>query len=199
MPLDQQDRSRWDRALIGQASSTSPRRGDGRGRRRAATISRRRSPLATARRATFDKTDWVSICHLYDRLLEMAPSPMVALNRAVAVSYRDGPKPRSRWSRRSEPGGSPHSHVVAAVLANLYARAGSAERVPPLPRRGARVGPDRHERELIARQIERARRLLRGWLQDGPHDHRPFGLFCRNGEPCASSAASASESARITE
>ena len=45
-----------------------------------------------AEAATFDDTDWAAAVLLYDRLLERWPSPVVALNRAVAISFRDGPE-----------------------------------------------------------------------------------------------------------
>ena len=93
MPLDQQDRSRWD----ADADSTRlpvprPLVADGAVR----YASRFHLEAAIAARhcsaPSFAETDWVSICHLYDRLIEIAASPMVVLNRAVAVSYRDGPE-----------------------------------------------------------------------------------------------------------
>jgi predicted RNA polymerase sigma factor len=40
---------------------------------------------------TLDETDWPKIVSLYDRLFDLAPSPMVALNRAIAIGERDGP------------------------------------------------------------------------------------------------------------
>jgi RNA polymerase sigma-70 factor (ECF subfamily) len=40
---------------------------------------------------TFDETDWVQIVHLYDLLLQIAPSPVVEINRAVAIAMRDDP------------------------------------------------------------------------------------------------------------
>jgi len=109
--------------------------------------------------ASFAETDWVSICHLYDRLIEIAPSPMVVLNRAVAVSYRDGPEaaiPLVEAVYRAN--GLPHSHVVAAVLANLHARAGSIERVRPFLDEALRRARTPHERELIVRQIDQVAR-----------------------------------------
>jgi RNA polymerase sigma-70 factor, ECF subfamily len=97
----------------------------------------------------------VSICHLYDRLLEVAASPMVVLNRAVAMSYRDGPEaaiPIVDAVHQADD--LPHSHVVAAVLAHLHARAGSIERVQPFLDEALRRARTPHERELIVRQID---------------------------------------------
>ena len=59
--------------------------------RRVRTRCRRRSPRCTPRRAPRD-TDWSEIVGLYDVLARMTPSPVVELNRAVAVAMRDGPE-----------------------------------------------------------------------------------------------------------
>lgn len=132
VPLDGQDRSRWDRALIRQGyqclvrSSQLDESAASRFHLEAAIAARHCSA------SSFAETDWVSICHLYDRLLEQTSSPMVVLNRAVAVSYRDGPDaaiPLVEAVYRS--GELPQRQVVAAVLANLYERAGLPQKIEP--------------------------------------------------------------------
>jgi RNA polymerase sigma-70 factor (ECF subfamily) len=132
VPLDGQDRSRWDRALIRQGyqclvrSSQLDESAASRFHLEAAIAARHCSA------SSFAETDWVSICHLYDRLLEQTSSPMVVLNRAVAVSYRDGPDaaiPLVEAVYRS--GELPQRQVVAAVLANLYERAGLPRKIEP--------------------------------------------------------------------
>jgi RNA polymerase sigma-70 factor (ECF subfamily) len=109
--------------------------------------------------ATFDETDWGSICRLYDRLIEVDGSPMARLNRAVAISFRDGPQaaiPVVEGIRAA--GELPHTHAVAAVLAHLYARAGSPEPARQFLDEALTQARTAHERELIARQVDRARR-----------------------------------------
>jgi RNA polymerase sigma factor (sigma-70 family) len=154
VPLNQQDRALWDRSLIRHGYHCLVRSSQ----MEASTASRFHLEAAIAARhcsaPSFADTDWVSICHLYDRLLEVAASPMVVLNRAVAVSYRDGPEaaiPLVEAVHRADD--LPHSHVVAAVLANLHARAGSRERMQPFLDEALRRARTPHERELIARQI----------------------------------------------
>jgi RNA polymerase sigma-70 factor (ECF subfamily) len=157
IPLDRQDRSRWDRALIDQGFACLARSAT----MEAVAATRFHLEAAIAARhceaATFEETNWASICSLYDRLVEIDPSPMVELNRAVAVSYRDGPGTAipiveaMREARRL-----PHNHVVAAVLGHLYARAGSVEPARRFLDEALRLAPTPHERELIARQIDRA-------------------------------------------
>lgn len=89
--LPDQDRSRWDRLLIqrglaalARAEALSPVRG-------AYTL---QAGLAAvhARAASAADTDWPAMVTTYDALLALNPSPVVALNRAVAVAMRDGPE-----------------------------------------------------------------------------------------------------------
>jgi len=87
--LPDQDRSRWDRSLIseGQALVTTCLRRDRPGPYQLqAAVSAVHSDASTA-----PDTDWGQILHLYDRLLAFSPTPVVALNRAVALAEVDGP------------------------------------------------------------------------------------------------------------
>ena len=87
--LDEQDRSRWDRALIAEGTALVER----------ALSSRRFGPytlqaaIAAVHAESSDarSTDWRQIVGLYDVLLRADPSPVIALNRAAAVAMRDGP------------------------------------------------------------------------------------------------------------
>ena len=153
VPLDQQDRSLWDRTLIRHGYRCLVRASE-----MDESASRFHLEAAIAARhcsaQSFAETDWASICHLYDRLLELGASPMVVLNRAVALSYRDGPEAAIPLVEAVHQAGDlPHSHVVAAVLANLHARAGSTDRVQPFLDEALKRARTAHERELIARQI----------------------------------------------
>jgi RNA polymerase sigma-70 factor (ECF subfamily) len=88
--LEDQDRAQWDRERIAQAQGLIDR----------AMASRRIGPyvlqaaiaLAHASAPGFADTDWRQIVGLYDILLRVDPSPVVALNRAAAISMRDGPE-----------------------------------------------------------------------------------------------------------
>ena len=87
--LEQQDRSRWSRALIAEGTALVER----------SLASRRIGPYTLqaaisavhAEAPTAAATDWAQIVGLYDVLLRADPSPVVELNRAVAVAMRDGP------------------------------------------------------------------------------------------------------------
>ena len=87
--LDDQDRARWSRTLIGEGTGLVER----------ALASRRIGPYTLqaaisavhAEAPTAAATDWAQIVGLYDVLVRADPSPVIELNRAVAVAMRDGP------------------------------------------------------------------------------------------------------------
>ncbi|MBI1422332.1 MAG: RNA polymerase subunit sigma-24 [Gammaproteobacteria bacterium] len=87
--LDEQDRTCWDRELIAEGVTLVER----------ALLTRRFGPYTLqaaiaavhAEAPSADDTDWAQIVGLYDVLQRIAPSPVVALNRAVAIAMRDGP------------------------------------------------------------------------------------------------------------
>jgi RNA polymerase sigma factor (sigma-70 family) len=87
--LDEQDRASWDRGQIHEGIALVR---EALGRRPPG-----RFPLMAAIAAvhseapTWDETDWEELVSLYDRLVQLWPSPVVALNRAVAVGFADGP------------------------------------------------------------------------------------------------------------
>lgn len=85
-----QDRARWDQLLIRRGLAALAR---------AESLTRARGPLTLqaaiaachARARTADATDWVQIAALYEALVQLVPSPVVALNRAVALAMAFGP------------------------------------------------------------------------------------------------------------
>lgn len=89
VPLSEQDRSRWDRALVDEGQALVRR------------LLRRGTPgpyqvqaaiqAVHADAAVAAETDWWSVCDLYDLLLALHPTPVVALNRAMAVAEVSGP------------------------------------------------------------------------------------------------------------
>ena len=87
--LEEQDRSRWDRAKIAEGIALLERAwriGENGPYQIQAAIS-----AVHAKAARADETDWPQIAALYNSLLRLAPTPVVALNRAVAVAMADGP------------------------------------------------------------------------------------------------------------
>lgn len=92
--LADQDRSRWDQALVDGGLGHLGLAGQRLGPTRQPGRYLLQAGIAAvhAEAPDFASTDWPAAVLLYDRLLERWPSPVVALNRAVALSFRDGPE-----------------------------------------------------------------------------------------------------------
>ncbi|MGY6022831.1 RNA polymerase sigma factor [Streptomyces spinosirectus] len=119
VPLPEQDRTRWDRDLIAEGQALVRR------------CLRRNQPgpyqIQAAIQAvhsdspTAAATDWGQIRQLYDQLMALAPSPVVALNRAVAVAETEGPRTALDLVDALDLDGY---HVFHAVRADLLRRLG---------------------------------------------------------------------------
>lgn len=117
--LADQDRSRWDRRLIaeGQRLVRACLRRDTPGPYQIqAAIAAVHSDAATA-----DDTDWGQILQLYDQLLALGPTPVVALNRAVALAEVRGPRVALEVLDGLDPD---HYHLLHATRAELLRRLG---------------------------------------------------------------------------
>ncbi|MFF4575123.1 RNA polymerase sigma factor [Streptomyces sp. NPDC001410] len=117
VPLPEQDRARWDRALIAEGQDLVRRclRRDRPGPyqiQAAINAVHSDAPIAAA-------TDWGQILSLYDQLTAVAPSPVVALNRAVAVAQVEGPAEALALVDSLDLTGY---HVLHAVRADLLRR-----------------------------------------------------------------------------
>jgi RNA polymerase sigma-70 factor, ECF subfamily len=152
--LGDQDRSRWDRVLIARGLAALAR---------AEALGGALGPYALqaaiaachVRARTAQDTDWGRIVALYDALAELARSPVVELNRAVAVSMAYGPAAGLELVDQLDPALDGY-HLLPSVRADMLARLGrNQEALAELERAGAmaRNGP---ERELLR---ERAARL----------------------------------------
>src|ERR1700739_643609 len=123
VPLEDQDRRRWDRGRIS------------RGLDRLRQAQRSTGPylpqaVIAALHATapsWDRTDWVAICAAYDRLLQLTDSPVVRANRALAVGFRDSPDAGlAALDKVAHDPRLGRSNLVATVRADLLRRAGRA-------------------------------------------------------------------------
>jgi RNA polymerase sigma-70 factor (ECF subfamily) len=122
VPLAEQDRSRWDAELIaeGQALVRRCLRRDRPGPYQLqAAIAAVHSDAPTA-----ERTDWRQIVALYDQLMTVAPGPVVALNRAVAVAEVDGPAAALALLDGVE---SYRGHLLPAIRADLLRRLGRGD------------------------------------------------------------------------
>ena len=121
--LEDQDRGLWDRTLIAEGVALVEK----------ALASRRFGPYSLqaaisavhAEAGTPEATDWPQIVALYDVLAGLDPSPVIALNRAVAIAMRDGPAlALPLVNEILEKGGMQDYHLAHAARADLCRRLG---------------------------------------------------------------------------
>ncbi|MFI7219660.1 RNA polymerase sigma factor [Micromonospora maritima] len=124
VPLPEQDRDRWDRALVAEGQDLV-RRCLRRGRPGPYQIQAAVNAVH-ADAATAADTDWTQILALYDQLAACAPGPVVALNRAVALAEVRGPAAALAEVDRLDLAGYHVWHVVRADLLRRSGRPGQA-------------------------------------------------------------------------
>ena len=155
VPLAEQDRSRWDRALIQegvtilQAALARDRLGEYQAQAAIAALH------ADAPRV--EETDWVQIVEWYDELLGITDTPIIRLNRAVAVGEADG-APAGLAALAEVDDDVPRRDAVAA---HLHERNGDLELAATLYARAARNATDVHERDHQIRQAARVNEAIR--------------------------------------
>lgn len=153
LTLQRQDRARWDRAAIAEGRVALARvRDDG------PYAWQARIAACHAVAASVDDTDWPTIARAYDALADVRPSPVIALNRAVAHGYAYGPAAGLALldEARAE-GGLDGYPLAAAVEADLVARQGDRRRAAALFREAAAmVGSTAERRALLGRSAELA-------------------------------------------
>ncbi|HEY0317344.1 MAG TPA: RNA polymerase sigma factor [Solirubrobacterales bacterium] len=151
-----QDRSRWDPLLIV------------RGLRALERAEALRGPLGPyglqaaiaachARALTAEETDWVRIAALYDALSQIAPSPVVELNRAVALGMAFGPEVGLELLEAiaAEPALAGY-HLLPSVRGDLLAKLGRGEEAATEFARAASLTENARERELLLRRAAEA-------------------------------------------
>jgi RNA polymerase sigma-70 factor, ECF subfamily len=149
-----QDRARWDPLLVRRGLAALQRaEGLGRGAFGPYTV---QAAIAAchARARSAEETDWARIAALYGVLAQLLPSPVVELNRAVAVSMVEGPEAGLRLVEEISVSGSLDGyHLLPSVRANLLARLGREEEARAEWERAAAMTENARERELL---LERA-------------------------------------------
>jgi RNA polymerase sigma factor (sigma-70 family) len=159
VPLDEQDRARWDRAAIDEGLALISR----------ALATAQIGPYQLqaaiaavhAEARTAAETDWRQILVLYDLLGRLVPGPMVTLNRIVALAMVDGPGAGLEALDRvaADPALAGH-HRVAAVRGHLLEQSGSTAEAAESYRLAARLTlslPERRYLEGRAARLVRAR------------------------------------------
>ena len=164
VPLAEQDRSSWNTALIAegvvilQTALGRDRLGEFQAQAAIAALH------ADAPRA--EETDWVQIVGWYDELLRLTGSPVVALNRAVAVGEADGAAAGLAALSTVDPSLPRHT----AASAYLHEKAGDLPTAALLYADAARCAPNLAERHHLTRQAARISQSLRGVGQPSPRD-----------------------------
>ncbi|MFE6869383.1 RNA polymerase sigma factor [Kitasatospora sp. NPDC057692] len=142
--LADQNRARWDRLLIRRGLAALQRAGTGPYAVQAAIAA------CHARAARYEDTDWATIAALYGRLMALTPSPVVELNRAVALSMTEGPAVALEVvdALGAEPALRGY-HLLPSVRGDLLARLGRGAEARAEFDRAAGLTRNVRERELL--------------------------------------------------
>ncbi|MGW0979322.1 RNA polymerase sigma factor [Streptomyces xiamenensis] len=149
--LADQNRTRWNRPLMRRGADALARAGGGGPYALQAAIA-----ACHARAARYEDTDWAMIATLYGRLLTLTGSPVVALNRAVAVSMAEGPAAGLALvdALREEPALKDY-HLLPSVRGDLLARLGRDAEASEEFRRAASLTHNERERALLLERSDR--------------------------------------------
>jgi len=150
--LTEQDRARWDRALVAEGFRRLERA-------TGADLLTRwhlEAGIASGHAAapSWEETDWARILDLYDLLAEVAPSPVVALNRAVALAMARGASAGLEALDAIDPAALPGYHLLPAARGHLLALAGRREEAAVETRRALMACRTRPVRAYLERRIE---------------------------------------------
>ena len=150
--LEHQDRTRWDRAEIDEGVAlleAALRRGRPGVYQVQAAIAACHATAATAA-----DTDWTEIALLYGRLEQLVPSPVVALNRAVAVGMADGPLAGlALVDELAEAGVLAGYHLLPATRADLLRRADRPAEAAAAYREALELAGNDAERRYLSRRL----------------------------------------------
>jgi len=153
--LEEQDRERWDRERIAEGLDLAERALRGGGAGFYALQAAIAALHARARRP--GETDWEQIAALYTLLLQRHPSPVIALNRAVAVAMARGPAAGLRLVEElGESGALAEHHLYWSARADLLRRLGRQDEAAAAYAEALRrvaVGPERRFLERRIREL----------------------------------------------
>jgi len=161
VPLEAQDRTRWDRAQIDRGLA---RLDDALARRRAGPYQIQAAIAAVHAHATRpEDTDWAEIAGLYRALLEHQPSPIVRLNHAVAIAMAEGPeRGLAMIDALAAEGALSEYHLLPAARADLLRRAARFDDAAAAYREAITLAKNDAERRYLERRLAATQ-------QSGPH------------------------------
>ena len=144
-----QDRARWDQLLIRRGLAALKRASAQPGN--AGPYSLQAAIAACHTRATSaEETDWSKIALLYDQLRQITPSPVIELNRAVAIAMADGPA--AGLAIVNELANEPslkHYHLLPSVRGDLLEKLGRHAEARPEFERAAKLTQNEREQKLL--------------------------------------------------
>ena len=152
IPLEEQDRTQWNRAQIKEGVELVER----------AFAARRVGPYLLqaaiaavhAEAPSSDQTDWNEIAGLYDVLLRTDPSPVIELNRAAAIAMRDGPEHGlALIDAILVRGDLTEYHLAHAARADLLRRLGRLAEARPAYERALDLAVEEPERRFLERRL----------------------------------------------
>ncbi|HET6860289.1 MAG TPA: DUF6596 domain-containing protein [Streptomyces sp.] len=149
--LADQNRAQWNRMFVRRGIEALSRAGQGPYAVQAAIAA------CHARAARYEDTDWTTIATLYGRLLALTPSPVVELNRAVAVSMAEGPEAGLKLvdALAAEPALKGY-HLLPSVRGHLLERLGRGAQARAEFERAAGLTRNAREKELLLERAARA-------------------------------------------
>jgi RNA polymerase sigma-70 factor (ECF subfamily) len=169
--LQDQDRSLWDRAALAQADELVT--GCLRTRDPGRYVLQAAIAVLYAEAPSFDQTDWPQIVALYDKLLQIWPSPVVALNRCVPLAMVEGPQVAlAQISALEHDGRLAGYQYLHAVKADLLSRLGRADEAAGAYEQALALAGNETEREFLSGKIAG----LRGTPAHDPSQNCTCGL-----------------------
>jgi RNA polymerase sigma-70 factor (ECF subfamily) len=165
--LEHQDRSRWDRSLISEGVATLDQ----------ALAMRRAGPyqlqaaIAACHATVPDvaSTDWPQIAAMYTELARLAPSPIVDLNRAVAVAMADGiPAGLALVDEIAASGRLDGYHLLPATRADLLRRAGRTTEARAAYEEARKLAPTDAERRYLSERLHTSENFSPGRCPSRP-------------------------------
>jgi RNA polymerase sigma factor (sigma-70 family) len=153
--LFDQDRGKWDQLLI-HRGLLALERAEKSGARRGPYTIQAAIAACHARARTPEETDWERIVGLYDELAELAPSPVVQLNRAVAVAMASGPAAGFELTEKLTTESSLRNyHLLPSVRGDLLTKLGRLAEARAEFERAATLTQNARERDLLLARAEK--------------------------------------------
>jgi RNA polymerase sigma-70 factor (ECF subfamily) len=157
--LSDQDRSMWDRRMIYLAYKHLGAAAEG----DEFTDYHLQAAIAACHTAasSYELTDWGEIVRLYDLLVAMNPSPVVALNRAVAVAKWKGPEEGIRTIEEiSRHPALQHYYLLPATLGELWSEMGDAKKAADFYSQALQHSCSEPERRFLSKRLEATNRTV---------------------------------------